>query len=272
MLSFGVVAFNLGNLVTIDVRNVEAVLLGDWTTLSLVFLLAVGSWDISALLLLDSVTNLLGDITTVLFGNLATFLLRNLAAFLLWNIVALLFVSNLLTNLLVDSVALLTISCVTFFLVGSFTLAMVLSPAFLLWNSVTLPVIDNFTVLLRNIFTNLIMDVLTFLLVGDLAVSNEVGDALPLHHRLTLVLEPDAALSVVLGGTLLIVDGFFLVLRKIDTLELGSTVAFLVLDLGTLLVDVIGSITLLPVPDRTDLLVGILLDRSLSDGTSSFLS
>ena len=127
MLSFGVVAFNLGNLVTIDVGNVEAVLLGDWTTLSLVFLLAVGSWDISTLLLLDSVTNLLGDITTVLFGNLATLLLRNLAAFLLWNIVALLFVSNLLTNLLVDSVALLTISCVTFFLVGSFTLAMVLS-------------------------------------------------------------------------------------------------------------------------------------------------
>jgi len=272
MLSFGVVAFNLGNLVTIDVGNIEAVLLGDWTTLSLVFLLAVGSWDISALLLLDSVTNLLGDITTVLFGNLATFLLRNLAAFLLWNIVALLFVSNLLANLLVDSVALLTISCVTFFLVGSFTLAMVLSPAFLLWNSVTLPVIDNFTVLLRNIFTNLIMDVLTFLLVGDLAVSNEVGDALPLHHRLTLVLEPDAALSVVLGGTLFIVDGFFLVLRKIDTLELGSTVAFLVLDLGTLLVDVIGSITLLPVPDGTNLLVGVLLDRSLSDGTGSFLS
>merc|ERR1712114_152614 len=46
MLSFGVVAFNLGNLMTIDVRNVEAMLLGDWTTLSLVFLLAVGSWDI----------------------------------------------------------------------------------------------------------------------------------------------------------------------------------------------------------------------------------
>ena len=127
MLRVGVVAFNLGNLVTADVRNVEAVLLGDWTTLSLVFLLAVGSWDISALLLLDGVTNLLGDITTVLFGNLATFLLRNLAAFLLWNIVALLFVSNLLTNLLVDSVALLTISCVTLLLVGSFTLAMVLS-------------------------------------------------------------------------------------------------------------------------------------------------
>merc|ERR1712112_234426 len=185
---------------------------------------------------------------------------------------ALLFVSNLLANLLVDSVALLTISCVTLLLLGSFTLAMVLSPAFLLWNSVTLSVIDNFTVLLRNIFTNLIMDVLTFLLVGDLAVSNEVGDALPLHHRLTLVLEPDATLSVVLGGTLFIVDGFFLVLWKIDTLELGSTVAFLVLDLGTLLVDVIGSITLLPVPDGTNLLVGVLLDRSLTDGTGSFLS
>merc|ERR1719420_882207 len=173
---------------------------------------------------------------------------------------------------MVKSATLSTRRFVTFLLVGSFALAMVLSPAFLLWNSVTLPVIDNFTVLLSNIFTNLIMDVLTFLLVGDLAVSNEVGDTLPFHHRLTLVLEPDAALSVVLGGTLLILDGFFLVLRKIDTLELGSTVAFLVLDLGTLLVDVIGSITLLPVPDGTNLLVGVLLDRSLPDGTGSFLS
>ena len=137
----------------------------------------------------------------------------------------------------------------------------------LLWNFVTLSVIDNLTILVRNIFTDFIMDILTFLLVGNLAFSNEVGDTLPLPHRFTLVLKPDRTLSVILGGTLFFVDGFLDVLGKLDTLKLGSAVAFLILDLGTLLLDVLGVLALLPVMDGTDLLVGVLLDRSLLDGT-----
>ena len=142
----------------------------------------------------------------------------------------------------------------------------------LLWNFVTLSVIDNLAILVRNIFTDFIVDILAFLLVGNLALGNEVGDTLPLPHRFTLVLKPDGTLSVILSRTLFFVDGFLDVLGKLDTLKLGSAVAFLILDLGTLLLDVLGVLALLPVMDGTDLLVGVLLDRSLLDGTFLLLS
>ena len=136
----------------------------------------------------------------------------------------------------------------------------------------TLSVIDNLAILVRNIFTDFIVDILAFLLVGNLALGNEVGDTLPLPHRFTLVLKPDRTLSVVLSRTLFFVDSFLDVLRKLDTLKLGSAVAFLILYLGTFLLDVLGVLTLLPVVDGADLLVGVFLDRSLSDGTSLLLS
>ena len=142
----------------------------------------------------------------------------------------------------------------------------------LLVNFVTLSVIDYFAILFRNIFTDLVVDIFAFLLVGNLALGNEVGDTLPLPHRFTLVLKPDRTLSVILSRTLFFVDGFLDVLGKLDTLKLCSTVAFLVLDLGTLLLDVLGVLALLPVMDGTDLLVGVLLDRSLLDGTFLLLS
>ena len=142
----------------------------------------------------------------------------------------------------------------------------------LLWNFVTLSVIDNLAILVRNILTDLVMDIFAFLLVGNLTVSDEVGDTLPLPHRLTLVLKSYRTLSVILGGTLFFVDGFLDVLRKLDTLKLGSAVAFFILDLSTLLLDVLGVLALLPVMDGTDLLVGVLLDRSLLDGTFLLLS
>ena len=127
MLRVGVVAFNLGNLVTADVRNIEAVLSGDWTTLSGRSLLAVGSWNISALLLLNSITHLLGNVETILLGDLATFLLGNLTTVLFWNIMALLLVPNLLTDLLVDGGAFLSIGGVTLLLIRSVALTSVLS-------------------------------------------------------------------------------------------------------------------------------------------------
>ena len=127
MLRVGVVAFNLGNLVTADVRNIEAVLSGDWTTLPGRSLLALSSWNIPALFLLDSVTNLFRNIATILLGDLATFLLGNLTTVLFWNVMALLFIPNLLTDLLVDSVAFLSIGGVTLLLIRSVALTSVLS-------------------------------------------------------------------------------------------------------------------------------------------------
>ena len=72
-------------------------------------------------------------------------------------------------------------------------------PALLLWNLATLSVIDDLAIFVWDILTDFIIDVLTFFLVGDLALGNEVGHTLPLPHRLTLVLEPDRTLSVILS-------------------------------------------------------------------------
>ena len=66
----------------------------------------------------------------------------------------------------------------------------------LLGNFVTLSIIDNFAILFRNIFTDLVVDIFAFLLVGNLTVSDEVGDTLPLPHRFTLVLKPDGTPGV----------------------------------------------------------------------------
>ena len=127
MLRVGVVAFNLGNLVTTDVRNIEAVLSGDWTTLPGRSLLALSSWNIPALFLLNSVTNLFRNIATILLWDLAAFLLRNRPTVLFWNIMTLLFIPNLLTDLLVDGVAFLSIGGVTLLLIRSVALTSVLS-------------------------------------------------------------------------------------------------------------------------------------------------
>ena len=234
---------------------------------------------------------MLRNISTVLLGNLATFLLGNLMTFLFWNIMAFLLVTNLLTNPLVDGVAFLSVAGVTLLLVRGVTFTSVLSlinrneyvrikrskhqssyPALFLWNLVALSVVDNLTILVRNIFADLVMDILAFLLVGYLAVSNEIGNTLPLHHRLTFVLKLYGTLCIILSGTLFCMGSFLDILGKLETLKLGSTVAFFILNLRTLLLDVLDVLTLLPVLDGTDPLVGELLDRSLSDGTSFLLS
>ena len=234
---------------------------------------------------------MLRNISTVLLGNLATFLLGNLMTFLFWNIMAFLLVTNLLTNPLVDGVAFLSVAGVTLLLVRGVTFTSVLSlinrnefvrikrskhqssyPALFLWNLVALSVVDNLTILVRNIFADLVMDILAFLLVCYLAVSNEIGDTLPFHHRLTFVLKLNGTLCIILSGTLFCMGSFLDILGKLETLKLGSAVAFFILNLRTLLLDILGVLTLLPVMDGTDLLVGELLNRSLSDGTSFLFS
>ena len=68
-LSAGIMAFNFGNLVTLNVRNINTLLLGHGATFSGRSLLAVSSGNISALLLLTNVTNSLRNFTTVLLGK-----------------------------------------------------------------------------------------------------------------------------------------------------------------------------------------------------------
>merc|ERR1719342_738095 len=191
---------------------------------------------------------------------------------LFWNIMAFHFISNLLTNPLVDSVAFLSICGVTLLLIRGVAFTSILSPALFLWDLVALSVVDNLTILVRNIFADLVMDILAFLLACYFSVSNEIGDTLPFHHRLTFVLKLNGTLCIILSGTLFCMGSFLDILGKLETLKLGSAVAFFILNLRTLLLDILDILTLLPVMDGTDLLVGELLNRSLSDGTSFLLS
>ena len=145
-------------------------------------------------------------------------------------------------------------------------------PAFLLWNLLTLSFVDNLAFLIRNIFTDFIFHVLTFLLVENFAVWFKVGDALPLLHIFTFVLESYCTLIVILGGTFFFVYGFLDNLWNLDTLELGSAVTFFISNCGTFLLDVLDIIALLLVMDRTSLLISVFLNRFLLDFTFLCLS
>ena len=134
-LSPGIMAFNFGNLMTLDIRNINALLLGHGATFSGRSLLAVSSGNISALLLLNSVTNCLRNISTVLLGHLTTLLLGDITTFLLRDVVALLLVSNLLTFLLVDSLTFLLVTGITFLLIRSIALTTVLSLEIIKYNN-----------------------------------------------------------------------------------------------------------------------------------------
>ena len=127
ILGVGVVTFNIGNWMTVDVRNIKAEWLGDRTTFPGVFLLAVGSGNIPALFLLDSLANLLRNFMAILLGNLATLLLRDVATFFTWNFMAFLLIPNLLADLLVGGVTLLSIGGVAFLLVSCITFTFILS-------------------------------------------------------------------------------------------------------------------------------------------------
>jgi len=272
ILGVGVVTFNIGNWMTVDVRNINAVWLADWTAYSGVFVLAVSCRNINALLLLNSLTNLLRNLMAVFLGNLATLLLGDIATFLGWNFMAFSLITNLLTDLLVGGVTLLSIGGVAFLLRSCITFTFILSPAFLLWNLMTLSFIDKLTILIRNIFADLIFHLLAFLLVENFAVWFKVGDTLPLHHIFAFVFESYCTLIVVLSGTFFFVDSLLDNLWNLDTLKLGSAVTFLIRDCGTLLLDVLDIIALLLVMDGTSLLVGVLLNRFLLDFTSLSLS
>ena len=137
----------------------------------------------------------------------------------------------------------------------------------------TLSVMNNITILLRKIFTNLIVYILAFLLIRNCALRNKVGDTLPLSHRLALVLKPHGTFLIMLSSTSFLMNCDRLVLGDLDTLKLGSIVTlFIICNRVALLVDVSGSLTLLSIVDGTELVTGELLNRSLSYGTLPLLS
>merc|ERR1712114_19395 len=136
----------------------------------------------------------------------------------------------------------------------------------------TLSFIDNLTILIRNVFTDLIFHVLAFLLVENFAVWFKVCDKLPLLHIFTFVLKSYYTFIVVLGGTFLFVNGFLDNLWNLDTVKFGSAVTFFIRNFVALLRNVLDIITLLPVVDRTGLLIRVFLDRFLPNFTLLCLS
>merc|ERR1712112_775129 len=148
---------------------------------------------------------------------------------------------DLLTDLLVDSVALLGVDGITFLAVHgvallgvhsvAFTLRNIL--AFLLGDSGAFPLIDHGTLFLRNILTDLILNSLALPVIDDLALGNSVGGALLLGHWLALPLVP--------RGARFLVESFLDGSWDVDTLQFLRIVALLLLHGGTLLAHIIGS-------------------------------
>merc|ERR1712112_163781 len=120
---------------------------------------------------------------------------------------------DLLTDLLVDGVALLGVNSlallavhgVAFLSIDGVALTLRNILAFLFGNSRAFPLINHGTLLFWNILADFILDGVTLPIIDDLALSHSVGGALLLGHRLTLSLVPGGAGLGSLRGT-----GFFM--------------------------------------------------------------
>jgi len=230
--------------------------------------------------LLDIGTFLSGDIATFFLGDVLAFLLGDVTTLLGWNIPALLGVVDLLTDLLVDGVALLGVDSVAFLAIHGVTLPLVDSVAlalgnvlaFLFRNCVALPLIDHRTLFLRDVLTDLVLDSIALPLIDDLALCHGIGGALLLGYWLALGLVPGGAGLGGLGGTRLLMEGFLDGSWHIDTLQFLGIEALLFLHSGTLLAYVIDGGTLVLDLDGTFSPLNLFLDGSLGDLTCSLLS
>ena len=144
--------------------------------------------------------------------------------------------------------------------------------AFLLRNGGTFPLVHNGTLLLRNIFTDLILDSVTLPVVDDLALGHGVGGALLLGHGLALALIPGGTGLGSLRGTGFLVESFLDGSGDIDTLQFLRVIALLLLHGGTLLADIIGCGAVPLDLKRTFSSLNLLLNRTLGDSTGSFLN
>jgi len=266
------VTINHRNLVALELRNIGALLLGDWMTLLCRSLLTLSSGNILAFFLLDGVTNSFWDVMAMLVRDLATLLLGYVMALLAWHVLALLLVTQVLANLLVNSVTFLSIGSFTLLLVASLALTTMLSPTLLFGDLVALSVIDNLAVFLGNVLTYLVLYFPAFLLEDNIAFSDKVGNTSLLPHWLTLVIVPRGALLVVLCRTLFLMNSFLNILGDANTMELGGVVALFVRYLGTLLLDVIDSLAILLIVNRTDHLGGRVPYLLLNNPALLFLS
>ena len=144
-------------------------------------------------------------------------------------------------------------------------------PALLLWNQGTLPLVDHAALLGGNILTDLILDSLALPLIDHLALSLGPGGALLLHDGGALLLVPGAALLVKLGGAFLLVDGLLDSPGQVNTLHLRDAVAFLFELLLASLLDIIGSLAILPILETALLTGDGFLNRLLGDLTLALL-
>ena len=144
-------------------------------------------------------------------------------------------------------------------------------PTLLLWDQGTLSLIHDTALLGGNILTDLILDSLALPLIDHLALGLGPGSALLLHDGGALLLVPGAALLVKLGGAFLLVDGLLDSPGKVDALHLRYTVAFLSELLLASLLDVVGSLAILPVLDTALLTGDGFLNRLLRNLTFALL-
>merc|ERR1712235_65741 len=113
------------------------------------------------------------------------------------DITALLLVVVLLAHPSCHRITFLAVDSFAFLAVDSVTLTVGHIPAFLFRNLGALSIIDDTTLLRRNIFTDLIMNSLTLLLVDNLALSLSSRCALLFLNRVTSILESVTALLIV---------------------------------------------------------------------------
>merc|ERR1719277_177414 len=187
---------------------------------------------------------------------------------------------DLLTDLLVDSVALLGVNSlallaihgVAFLSIDGVAFALRNILAFLFGNSRAFPLIHHGTLLLWNILADFILDGVALPVVDDLALGHGVGGALLLGHGLALPLIPGGTGLGSLRGTGFFMESFLDGPGDVNTLQFLRIVALLLLHSGTLLADIIGSGAVPLDLERTFSSLNLLLHRPLGDLASSLLN
>ena len=138
-------------------------------------------------------------------------------------------------------------------------------PAFLSGDLTAFPLVDHTAVLGGNILADLVLDSFALPLIDNLALGLGPRGALLLHHGGALLLIPDVALVIILGGAFLLVDSFLDSSGDADALHLGDAVALFLELLATLLLNVVGVVTILLVFQSALFPGDSLLNRLLGD-------
>ena len=133
------------------------------------------------------------------------------------------------------------------------------------------PLVDHTAVLGGNILADLILDSLALPLIDHLTLGLGPGGALLLHDGGALLLVPGAALLVKLSGAFLLVDGLLDSPGQVDALHLRDSVTLFFELLLASLLNIIGSLAILPVLEAALLTGDGFLNRLLGDLTLALL-